>query len=95
MGIVPEAVIHEIRDRSDIVEIIGGYVALKKSGRGFVGLCPFHQEKTGSFHVNPDRGIYHCFGCGTTGDVFRFLMEHDHLTFPQALEQLAGRAGIP
>ena len=94
MGIVPDAVIQEIRDRSDIVEIVGGYVALKKSGRGFVGLCPFHQEKTPSFHVNPDRGIYHCFGCGTTGDAFRFLMEHDHLTFPEALEQLAQRAGI-
>lgn len=94
MGIVPDAVIQEIRDRSDIVEIVGGYVALKKSGRGFVGLCPFHQEKTPSFHVNPERGIYHCFGCGTTGDAFRFLMEHDHLSFPQALEQLAQRAGI-
>ena len=95
VGIVPDAVIQEIRDRSDIVEIVGGYVALKKSGRGFVGLCPFHQEKTPSFHVNPDRAIYHCFGCGTTGDAFRFLMEHDHLSFPQALEQLAQRAGIP
>jgi DNA primase len=94
VGIVPDSVIQEIRDRSDIVEIVGSYVALKKSGRGFVGLCPFHQEKTPSFHVNPDRGIYHCFGCGTTGDSFRFLMEHDHLSFPQALEQLAQRAGI-
>jgi DNA primase len=94
VGVVPDAVIQEIRDRSDIVEIVGGYVALKKSGRGFLGLCPFHQEKTPSFHVNPERGIYHCFGCGTTGDAFRFLMEHDHLSFPQAIEQLAQRAGI-
>ena len=94
MGKVPDHVIAEIRDRVDIVELIGGYVQLKRSGRNFQGLCPFHQEKTGSFNVNPDRAIYHCFGCGVTGDVFSFLMEHDHLSFPEALRQLAGRAGV-
>lgn len=94
-GTVPESVIREIRDRTDLVELIGGYISLRRSGRGFVGLCPFHQEKTPSFHVNPDRGIYHCFGCAVTGDAYRFLMEHDHLSFPEALEELAKRAGIP
>lgn len=88
-------VIREIRDRVDLVELVGSYVSLRRSGRGFVGICPFHQEKTGSFHVNPDRGIYHCFGCGATGDAYRFLMEHDHLSFPEALEELSKRTGIP
>ncbi len=95
MGVVPESVIREIRDRTDLVELVGAYVPLRRSGRGCTGLCPVHQEKTPSFHVNPDRGIYHCFGCGVTGDAYKFLMEHDHLSFPEALEQLAQRAGIP
>jgi len=91
---VPEHVIAEVRDRVDLVELIGGYVNLKRSGRNFLGLCPFHQEKTPSFNVSPDRAIYHCFGCGVTGDGIRFLMEHDHLSFPEALRQLALRAGV-
>ncbi|MFN8178700.1 MAG: DNA primase [bacterium] len=91
---VPEHVIAEIRDRTDLVELIGGYVSLKRAGRNFVGLCPFHREKTPSFNVSPERGIYHCFGCGVTGDAIRFLTEHDHLSFPEALRQLARRAGI-
>jgi len=91
---VPEAVIAEIRDRTDLVELIGGYLALKRSGRNFVGLCPFHREKTPSFNVNPERGIYHCFGCGVTGDAIKFLMEHDHVSFPEALRALAQRAGV-
>jgi DNA primase len=91
---VPDNVIAEIRDRVDMVELIGGYVNLKRSGRNFLGLCPFHQEKTPSFNVNPERHIYHCFGCGVTGDAYRFLMEHDHLSFPEALRDLAGRVGI-
>jgi DNA primase len=91
---VPDSVIAEIRDRIDLVELIGGYVNLKRAGKGFVGLCPFHQEKTPSFHVSPDRNIYHCFGCKVTGDAFRFLMEHDHSSFPEALRTLAARAGV-
>jgi DNA primase len=91
---VPEHVIREIRDRTDLVGLIGGYLQLKRSGRNFLGLCPFHQEKTPSFNVNPERGIYHCFGCGVTGDAISFLMEHDHLSFPEALRQLAVGAGI-
>ena len=91
---VPDHVIAEVRDRTDLVELIGGYVTLKRAGRNFVGLCPFHREKTPSFNVSPERGIYHCFGCGVTGDAIRFLMEHDHLSFPEALRNLAHRAGI-
>lgn len=91
---VPEHVIAEIRDRTDLVELIGGYVTLKRAGRNFVGLCPFHREKTPSFNVSPERGIYHCFGCGVTGDAIRFLMEHDHLSFPEALRTLAHRVGV-
>jgi DNA primase len=91
---VPESVIAEIRERTDLVELIGSYVNLKRSGRNHLGLCPFHQEKTPSFNVNSDRQIYHCFGCGVTGDAFKFLMEHDRLSFPEALRTLAGRAGI-
>jgi DNA primase len=91
---LPESVIAEIRERTDLVELIGSYVNLKRSGRNHLGLCPFHQEKTPSFNVNSDRQIYHCFGCGVTGDAFKFLMEHDRLSFPEALRTLAGRAGI-
>jgi DNA primase len=94
MGRVPEAVIREIRDRTDLVELIGGYVRLKRSGRNWLGLCPFHQEKTPSFNVSPERGIYHCFGCGVTGDAIKFLTEHDHQSFPEALKELAGRVGV-
>jgi len=91
---IPEHVIAEIRERVDLVELVGGYVTLKRSGKNFLGLCPFHQEKTPSFNVSPERNIYHCFGCGVTGDAYRFLMEHDHLSFPEALRDLANRVGI-
>src|SRR5210317_2361628 len=94
MGRIAEEKIQEIRDRVDIVEVVSGYLPLKRSGRNHQGLCPFHQEKTPSFNVNPDRQIYHCFGCGVTGDAFRFLMEHDHLSFPEAMRTLAERVGI-
>lgn len=94
MAMIPETVIAEIRDRVDLVELIGSYLNLKRSGRNHQGLCPFHQEKTPSFNVSPDRQIYHCFGCGVTGDAFRFLMEHDHLSFPEAVRTLAARVGV-
>ncbi len=84
----------EIRDRLDIVEVIGQHVRLEKSGQRFKGLCPFHQEKTPSFNVDPERGFYHCFGCGEGGDLFSFVMKREGLTFPEALRMLARRAGV-
>ncbi|MBD3291936.1 MAG: DNA primase, partial [Armatimonadia bacterium] len=84
----------EIRDRLDIVEVIGQHVRLEKSGNRFKGLCPFHQEKTPSFTVDPERGFYHCFGCGEGGDIYSFVMKRDGLSFPEALRQLARRAGV-
>ncbi len=86
--------IEEVRSRSDIVDVIGSYVKLKRSGSGYVGLCPFHSEKSPSFSVNPSMQIYKCFGCGVGGNVITFLMEYENLSFPEAMEQLAGRAGI-
>jgi DNA primase len=86
--------IAEIRNRASIVEVIGDYVTLKKSGRNHMGLCPFHGEKTPSFTVNEEKGIFHCFGCHAGGGVFQFLMQYDHLSFPEAVEQVAKRYGI-
>lgn len=84
-----------IKDRLDIVEVVGEYVALKRSGRYFKGLCPFHQEKTPSFIVSPDKGIWHCFGaCGEGGDVFSFVQKKEGVEFPEALKLLADRAGV-
>ena len=86
--------IAEIRNRASIVEVISDYVTLKKAGRNHLGLCPFHGEKTPSFTVNEEKGIYHCFGCHAGGSVFQFLMEYDHQSFPEAVEQVAKRYGI-
>lgn len=86
--------VEEIREKSDLVEIISAHVALRKSGRTFLGLCPFHNEKTPSFHVNPERQVWKCFGCGEGGDIFTFVQKMDSLTFPQAIEQLAKKAGV-
>lgn len=83
-----------IKEKIDIVEFINSYLPLKKAGRNFRGLCPFHQEKTPSFFVSPERGFYHCFGCQKNGDIFTFLMEREGLTFPEALKILAERAGV-
>ena len=83
-----------VRDATDIVQLIGERVALRRAGRSFKGLCPFHTEKTPSFTVTPDRQMWHCFGCSKGGDVFAFVMERDKLTFPEALRALADRAGI-
>jgi len=84
----------EIRATADIVEVVGDYVKLKKSGSGFMGLCPFHNEKTPSFHVTPRLGIYKCFGCGESGDVFNFVMQMEGISFPESLRTLAERYGI-
>jgi len=84
----------EVKSRLNIIDVIGEKVPLKKSGRNFKGLCPFHNEKTPSFMVSPDRQVFHCFGCGKGGSVIDFVMEYEHLEFPEALEELASRAGV-
>ena len=84
----------EIRNANDIVDVISQYVILKRSGRNFMGLCPFHKEKSPSFSVSPDRQYYHCFGCGKGGDVFNFIMEIERLSFRESLEFLAERGHI-
>lgn len=89
-----EEQIEEVRSRSDIVSVIGRYVRLKRAGSGYTGLCPFHNEKTPSFHVNPARQMYKCFGCGVGGNVLTFVMEYENLTFPEAMEMMAQEAGI-
>jgi DNA primase len=91
---VTDQVIEEIRARVDIVELIGARMTLKKSGATFKGCCPFHHEKTPSFHVNPLKQFYHCFGCGEHGDVFTYLMKQDGLTFMDAIHTLADRVGV-
>ncbi len=94
MGLIPDDTLREIESRADIVGLIGRYVELKPAGRNHKGLCPFHDEKTPSFNVNPDRGIFHCFGCQAGGGVFKFLMLHENLTFPEAVRQLADEVGV-
>lgn len=94
MSRIPEDTIQAVRDRIDIVDLVGRYVGLKKAGRTFKGLCPFHQEKTPSFVVTPERGTYHCFGCGEGGNAFGFLMRHENLTFPEAVRLLAAEVGV-
>lgn len=91
---IPQETIEQIRQATDIAQIIGEYVRLKKRGRNFEGLCPFHTEKTPSFKVNTDRQIYHCFGCGKGGNVFSFLIEHDKMSFIEAVQHLARKANI-
>ncbi len=93
-GQIPQRFIDDLLARVDVVEVVGERVALKKAGRNYSGLCPFHQEKTPSFTVSADKQFYHCFGCGAHGNALRFLMEYDKLRFPEAVEQLAARQGI-
>ncbi len=87
--------VERVREASDIAAIVGEYVSLRKAGARLAGLCPFHREKTASFYVNPSLQAFHCFGCGAGGDVFSFLMQHEKMTFPEAVRHLATRAGIP
>ena len=89
-----EDIIRRVRDSVDIYDLVSGYVSLKKAGKNWLGLCPFHSEKTPSFNVNPAKQIFHCFGCGVGGDAFKFLELQEGLNFPEAVKQLAGRAGI-
>ena len=95
MGLISEETIQRVSDANDIVDLIGSYFPLKRAGTSFRALCPFHREKSPSFHVNPARQNYHCFGCGAGGGVLRFVMEYEHLDFPAAVRRLAQRAGIP
>ncbi len=94
MGRIAEDKIEEIKHRADIVEVVSGYLPLKRSGANHLGLCPFHQEKTPSFNVNAARQIFHCFGCGVGGNVFSFLMRMEGLSFPDAVKRLGERLGI-
>ena len=91
---ISDHLIEEIRSRSDIFEIVSTHVLLKKSGNNYKGLCPFHSEKTPSFTVSPDKQIYHCFGCGAGGNVFKFIMEMEDLPFPDVIKKLATKCGI-
>jgi DNA primase len=94
MPLIPESLVDEIQTRTEIAELVGRYVPLKRAGRHFKANCPFHKERTPSFMVNTDKQIFHCFGCGVGGNVFSFLMQHDRLTFPEAVRQLADQAGV-
>lgn len=89
-----EELIEEVRSANDIVDVISGYVRLQKKGSSYVGLCPFHNEKTGSFNVSREKQLYYCFGCGAGGNVFTFLREYENYSFKEAMEALADRAGI-
>nr|MBA3883784.1 DNA primase [Chthoniobacterales bacterium] len=95
MGSIPTHNIEQIAAANDIVEVIGTYFPLKRAGSSYKALCPFHQEKTPSFHVNRQRQSFHCFGCGVGGSVFRFVMDYEHLDFPSAVKKLGACAGIP
>lgn len=90
----PEELVEEIRQRNDIVDIISGYVSLKRKGGSYFGLCPFHNEKTASFSVSQNKQMYYCFGCGAGGNVFTFIMNYENYTFGEAVKMLADRAGI-
>ncbi len=94
-GFFSEATLEQIRAASDIVDVVGSYLPLKRAGANFVALCPFHREKSPSFNVNPHKQIFHCFGCHKGGDVFTFVKEYENITFPEAVKRLADRAKIP
>jgi DNA primase len=91
----PEGFIDEVRRTADIVRLVSDHVGLKKMGHSWKGLCPFHDEKTPSFNVRSEPPLFHCFGCGEGGDVFKFVMLHERAGFPEAVEQVARRFGVP
>ena len=95
MAIIPEETIKAVLDSTDIVDVIGGYLPLKRAGSAFVCNCPFHNEKTPSFNINPGRQFFHCFGCGESGDAISFVRKHENLPFIDAVRKLADKAGIP
>src|SRR5215212_11806894 len=94
MPLFPQSFIDDVRLQADIVQVVQDHVPLRKSGATYKGLCPFHGEKTPSFHVNREKGFFHCFGCGVGGDVFKFLELHEKVGFQDAVKQLAQRFGI-
>ena len=94
MPVIPEAVIEDVRSRTDIVSVIGDRLPLKRSSGGFVACCPFHHEKTPSFNINEAKGFYHCFGCGEDGDVINFVAELTGLRPYEAAKQLAAQYGL-
>src|ERR1044072_1813306 len=91
---ISQHTIQQILSRIDIIDIVGGFVKLKKRGANYLGLCPFHGEKTPSFTVSPAKGIYKCFGCGKAGTAVNFIMDHEQLSYPEALRWLAKKYGI-
>ncbi len=93
-GLIPEALVEEVFTRADILDVISEYVRLEKKGRHYLGLCPFHREKTPSFTVTPERQMFYCFGCGVGGNVFKFLMLKENLSFPESVRYLASRVGV-
>ena len=93
-ALIPEDKISEIKNATDIVDVVSETVLLKKAGKNYIGLCPFHSEKTPSFTVSPDKQIFHCFGCSAGGNVFSFLMRQEGMSFPEAARHLARRYGI-
>jgi len=86
--------VSQIREKVDIVSFLSEYITLKKAGRNFKAVCPFHNEKSPSFMASPERQVWHCFGCGKGGDIYTFLMEYERVEFPEALRILAKRAGV-
>ena len=94
-GFIPPDKLEQIRNASDIVDVIGAAIPLKRAGANFTALCPFHKEKSPSFNVNPHKQIFHCFGCHKGGDVFTFVREYENLSFVEAVKRLADRANIP
>src|SRR5438128_5845032 len=94
MGLFPQQFIDDVKLQANIVQVVQEYVPLKRAGRTYKGLCPFHSEKTPSFHVDPEKGFFHCFGCHAGGDVFKFLELHEKLAFPDAVRLMAQKFGI-
>ena len=91
---IPQTFIQELLDRTDVVEVVGRYVTLKKGGANYMGLCPFHGEKSPSFSVSPTKQFFHCFGCGKNGNAIGFLMDHAGMNFVEAVKDLAQNAGM-
>ena len=94
MGRIPDEVISEVLSRADMLQIVGDYVSLKRAGASYKGCCPFHNEKTPSFNINPDRGFFKCFGCGEGGSLFTFMMKIEGWSFPETVRNLAARVGV-